>query len=156
MRVRCLISVVVAVFFGTALAAQLSIAAASDCVALHYDSAAVALTGKAFKRTFAGPPNYQSIQQGDRLETVWVLSLAQPVCVSALVADSENETANHIKTLQLVFMDSLQYKQLRRLSSKQMVVTGRLLSAQSGHHHTRVLLEVAGVRAAAVRKRRSP
>ncbi|MBI5141559.1 MAG: DUF4431 domain-containing protein [Nitrospirae bacterium] len=139
-------SIALLIFFLASLTTVKGAASASDCVELHYGSAQVRLTGKVSRRTFAGPPNYLSVLRGDRPEAVWVLGLTKPVCVSPLAADQENEAANNVGELQLVIADDLPDKQANRFSSRQVIVTGRLFSAQSGHHHTKVLLEVDGIR----------
>ncbi len=134
------------ILFFAVLTTVTCVAAASDCVELHYGSVQVRLKGKVIKRIFAGSPNYQSVLQGDQPETAWVLGLTKPICVTPLATDQENEMANNVGELQLAFVEGLPYKQAHRFSSKQVIVTGRLFSAQSGHHHTKVLLEVVSIR----------
>jgi hypothetical protein len=119
---------------------------ASDCVVLHYGKLHSGLKGKLVKRTFAGPPNYQGISKGDQLETVWVLALAKALCVRTLPTDVENEAADNIREIQLVFVDRPSYKQIQLLSYKTVIVAGSLFFGQSGHHHTKVLLDVADMR----------
>lgn len=43
----------------------------ADCLK---DGDTVSLTGKVWRETFPGRPNYESIENGDEPETVWVLS----------------------------------------------------------------------------------
>lgn len=119
---------------------------ASDCVVLHYGKLHSGLKGKLVKRKFAGPPNYQSISKGDQQEAVWVLALTKVLCVRTLPTDLENEAADNIREIQLVFLDRPPYKQVQHLSYKMVIVAGSLFFGQSGHHHTKVLLDVSDIR----------
>lgn len=141
-------SVVWGIILLASLTTTTCVAEAGGCVELHYDPVPVRLTGKVSMRIFAGPPNYESIPQGDRPESVWILGLSNSVCVSPLATDKENETATNVRELQLVFVEGSAYKQVRRFYSKRVVVTGKLFSAQSAHHHKKVLVEVVGIRSA--------
>lgn len=129
--------IIIALATGTCIAA--------DCVQLHYNQSGVRLEGLVYKRVFAGPPNYRSVQRGDRPETVWVLVLAKPVCMTALPADQENESADNIVEIQILFTEG-QHVPDGEDASRQVSVTGRLFSAQSGHHHLPVLMEVEAIR----------
>ena len=51
------------------------------CVASEPEE--VSLTGTMRRRTFAGPPGYESVAKGDQPERVWVFHLTKPICVSA-------------------------------------------------------------------------
>ena len=130
------------------LTVSTNVVADSDGVKFHYSPAEESLSGKIFERTFAGPPNYHSVRRGDLPEHVLLLVLAKPIYVSALAADQENETAKKVKEVQLVFVDGPQYQEVRHFVSRQLIVTGKMFSAQSGHHHTKVLMEVVGIRLA--------
>lgn len=106
----------------------------------------ISVEGRMVKRTFAGPPNYKSIRHGDVPETAWVLKLDNPVCVYPVQADRENEAANDIGQLQLVFMERRQLREAHRLIARHVVATGKFFSAHSGHHHTSILLEIVDIR----------
>jgi len=73
----------------------------SDC--LSYEPAAVKLTGILIRKTFPGPPNYESIRKGDKPETYWLLRLAKDICVNE---DKLNPAINieqkNIRTIELV------------------------------------------------------
>src|SRR5437762_13578091 len=70
-----------------------------DC--LSYEPATVALKGTISRKTFAGPPNYESIKKGDERETYWVLHLTKPVCVNADMPNGETPEKN-VSHIQLV------------------------------------------------------
>lgn|SRR5215471_10907545 len=119
----------------------------SSC--LSYEPAAVTLTGTLTRKTFPGPPNYESVRKGDRPETYWLLDLSQPHCVDAdAVQPDLNPAQKNIRTIQLVFLDHSIYKTQANLVGKRVVVTGTLFGEHTGHHHTPVLLTVKTLAAA--------
>jgi Domain of unknown function (DUF4431) len=97
----------------------------------------VVLKGTVKRQTFPGPPNYESIANGDRVETIWVLHLAQSICVSA---NAEWEHESRVSDVQLVFSGN-EYE--KPLVDRKVVATGTLYHAHTGHHHTKVLLTVS-------------
>lgn len=116
---------------------------------LSYEPATVTLNGKITRKTFAGPPNYESIKRGDAPETYWILRLARPVCVNADESTpGGEETEKNVSDIQLVFSDEGQYARRKGLLGKRVVVSGKLFHAITGHHHTKVLLTVAEIKGA--------
>lgn len=122
------------------------LAQSKPCVTYHYDEA-INISGRIIKKTFAGPPNYESIKNGDRPETYLVLKLDQPICLGKTPGDDLNEAAENINLLQLLIADDAQHKAASKLVGQTVVVSGSFFSAQSGHHHTPVLLELTQIRA---------
>lgn len=61
----------------------LLIAGAASAVqpCLKYEPEVAELRGKVKKIIFPGPPNYESVKDGDEPEHYWVLFLPQAVCV---------------------------------------------------------------------------
>lgn len=112
---------------------------------LSYGPTKVRLTGTLIKRTFPGPPNYESIPDGDKPETYWLLALSRPDCVNADKNDSFNLAQRKIRRIQLVFLNRTIYKTQHWLLRKRAVVEGTLFGANNGHHHTPVLLIVSHV-----------
>jgi len=60
---------------------------ATQTQCLSYGPTVVSLTGALVRKTFPGPPNYESVKKGDRPETNWFLDLGEGVCVN----ESKNE-----------------------------------------------------------------
>jgi hypothetical protein len=114
-----------------------------DC--LSYEPVKTKLTGTLLKKTFPGPPSYESIANGDKPETYWLLVLSHAVCVNADKKDSFNVAYRDVHRIQLVFLDGTMYKTHRVLLGKRAVVEGNLIGANSGHHHTPVLLIVSAL-----------
>lgn len=69
---------------------------------LNYEPDFNYLTGKIIRETFPGPPNYESIRNGDEPETYWILILAESLCVNAKADDSLYSSESGIKRIQLV------------------------------------------------------
>ena len=118
----------------------------SDCLK---DGDAVSLVGKVWRETFPGRPNYQSIENGDEPETVWVLTLDQPRCVLGVsMENGKTYEIGKITRFQLVLTPE-QYKKHRGLLEHRARVKGQLFQAMSGHHHTKALIEAKELGAAA-------
>jgi uncharacterized protein DUF4431 len=117
---------------------------------LRYEPTVVTLRGTLVRKTFPGPPGYESIAQGDRPETYWILHLSQPLCVEQ---DKEEPRLNpeqkNIRAVQLVVDPNL-YEKQKGLIGKAVIVTGTLFGSHTGHHHTAVLLNVRAIASSAV------
>lgn len=96
----------------------------------------VRLAGRLHRQTFPGPPNYESIAGGDLPETGYYLFLSTPACV-------EGDTGLLITSVQVI-LDSAGYAELRPWLTHPMTLSGQLLLAETGHHHTPVLLDLHG------------
>jgi hypothetical protein len=116
-------------------------ALAQDC--LSYEADGVRLTGTISKKTFPGPPNYESVRRGDEPETYWILHLVSPVCTTA---SPDNDAESGVMDIQLILTPK-QYALYRKFVGRRahVMVTGKLSHAITGHHHTQVLLEVTGI-----------
>ncbi len=112
----------------------------ADC--LSYGPAEVKLTGIISPKTFPGPPNYESVAKGDQAERVWVLRVDQPICTTVDTSDESNGAENNITELQLLFTGGQEYDKYRPLLAKRVNVRGTLHHAETGHHHTTVMLGV--------------
>ena len=115
-------------------------ASAQDC--LSYEPAEVNLTGTILKKTFPGPPNYANIRRGDAPETIWILHLSGPVCVTGNT-DETNVPERRVTDMQLV-LDGDGYTRFRKFMGGRISVrvTGKLFHAHTAHHRTSVLLTV--------------
>jgi hypothetical protein len=134
---RILLSILVCfVFFENAISAE-----TEPCAEMHFGED-VTVRGKMAEKTYAGPPNYQSIRRGDTPERVRILKFDKPVCLHPSTIDLENETKLGVSEAQLVFLKSELFQKMPIRSSQSVFVTGQFFSAQSGHHHTPALLEV--------------
>lgn len=124
---------------------SVSAASPGDCVAYEPDS--VQLTGRIVRKVFPGPPNYESVAEGDKPEEAWILHLARPICVRAAKKDQDNVAVGNVSDLHLLLRGN-QFRQLRGLMRKGPVtLTGTLFHSLTGHHHTTVLMDVTRMKA---------
>lgn len=120
----------------------------SDKGALTYAPTVVELTGTLDLQTFPGPPNYESIRNGDALEHHFYLKLDVPVDVLPTeshtgVVDPEEERNVRIMQLAINGEDDALWKRFRRVGEGGHVkISGTLFHRFTGHHHSRVLLSV--------------
>jgi hypothetical protein len=117
-------------------------ASAQDC--FSYETEGVKLRGTISRKTFPGPPNYESVKRGDQPETYWVLHLARAICTKA---DADNDAESNVTDLQLILTQKQYalYKKFIARRARGVTVTGKLMHAITGHHHTPLLMEVAGM-----------
>jgi hypothetical protein len=112
----------------------------------NYEPDLTTLTGKIIRKTFPGPPNYESIKDGDEPETYWILVLDKPFCVNGKKGDIAYSLETKIEQVQLVFMAaSDEYKKYKNLVGENVIVRGQLFPMQTGHHHTNVLITVKDI-----------
>ena len=105
-------------------------------------------TGTVSRETFPGPPNYESIDDGDTPETYWILTINTPQCVIAesLEDGSLHELAKSTTRFQLAFQDSSIYTSHKNVVENGVVVEGQLFAGHSGHHHTKALISVKSIK----------
>jgi len=133
---------IAAVSVGLLLAAE-TLAAADRC--LSYEPAQVQLSGKVSKKEAFGPPGYGDDPAHDSRETYLVLALTAPICVTGdPKSPINNESESDVRELQLVYPpgQSLNPAWLDHNIS----VSGTLFHATTGHHRTKVLIQVTKTR----------
>ncbi len=108
---------------------------------LHYEPVVVTLQGTLSLQDFAGPPNYEDIKKGDRLEQSWILTLKSPVRVEASAGDDLYYTQENIREIQLVCAKECG-KKFSLSSGRKATLIGTLFSAHTGHHYKSVLMNV--------------
>ena len=112
---------------------------------LPYGPRTVTLSGKAVTRMFPAAPDSKSLDDGDAAENVLLLQLDAPICVSAATGVDGNAVEERgIREIQLLPQSS--YKAAYSLSGLRVTATGPLFHAQTGHHHTRVLMTLQRIR----------
>jgi len=112
--------------------------ARGDC--LSYEPDTSSLSGALERRTYPGPPNYESVARGDEAETGFYLSLRRGICVTRNL-DEMNEPTAGVRRVQLV-LDQRGYERLRPHLGKHVTVRGTLRHSHTGHHHAELLLTV--------------
>jgi hypothetical protein len=90
----------------------------------------VRLTGRLVQQTYPGPPDFESVTEGDEPLVIWILQLDRSVCVVS--ANSSYSSTYNEREIQLV-LDHDQYARTARyapyqpLLGRRIAVTGRLL-----------------------------
>lgn len=108
-------------------------------------TAEVRLTGVLERRTYPGPPNYESVRRGDRPEVGYYLRLRRPVCAVAGAPDAPDQGAvTGVREVQLVAEPAM-FAWLRRRVGRVVSARGALFSAHTGHHHAPLLLQVRAI-----------
>jgi hypothetical protein len=108
-----------------------------------YEPTLVKLPGTIIRKTFPGPPNYESIRKGDKPETYFILHLSKPICTTA---SGDNDAESGVRDIQLILTQK-QYASYKKLVGNKIPVTlpGKLSHAITGHHHTPVIMEVVDI-----------
>lgn len=102
----------------------------------------VTLQGTLIQQTLPGPPNYESIKDGDEAVTYDYLRLDQP-----FECDVTGESES-VPLVQLILMDQNKsgYADIAPLLGKDVIVAGKTMYAYAGRHYTSVVLVVDGVK----------
>jgi hypothetical protein len=109
---------------------------------LSYEPVVVRIAGTLGRKTVPGPPNYESIRNGDRPETYWFVKLSKPICVGEDEKEPDlNLAKKDVGSIQLVLAPDA-YAAYKELVGKRVVASGTLFGAITAHHHTPVLLTV--------------
>jgi len=110
------------------------------------DGKSIELEGTVELETFAGPPNYESIDKGDKELKYWILTVDEPInCAYAYSFEREMLVAKKgsFNRFQLVGGNAQQYKRVQDTGGA-IVVSGELMAGHTGYHQTDYLLFVKG------------
>ena len=107
---------------------------------LAYEPAEVELTGTIESQTFPGPPNWESIADGDEIERGWYLRLDQLIDVGPRPGsnDANTEPEKNVRVVQIAVGNDSIWKKLR--DGRRCKLRGTLFHRLTGHHHSRVLI----------------
>jgi hypothetical protein len=108
------------------------------CLHYHYMGDPVVLEGTVGLRTFFGPPNYGENPKTDSRETQAILTLEKAVCVDAKPSDYDEAERNQTE----VTLVPSRGENLQVFEGKDVAVLGQLFHANTGHHHTPLLIQV--------------
>ena len=123
---------------GLALAAA-GAAQADDC--LRFEPEEETLAGTLRMDVVPGPPHYKSFETGDRPESIWLLTLANPVCIDATPGDENNAAAAQVDLVQIIPRTAFSVA----YNGKPARVQGTLYRPHGGHPHATVLLRATRV-----------
>ena len=100
------------------------------------ESAVIQLRGTLELKTFYGPPNFGEEPDTDAKETYYFLNLDRPMDVR----ETSGKAFRHVKSLQIVYADGRITSIAGIDTTKKVFVTGKLFLAETGHHHSDVLI----------------
>ena len=111
--------------------------------AVFYEPEEVELSGMLYKATYPGPPEYTSVEMGDRPEEATIFALKDPIDVESKEEDEFNEPEKGVRELQVVFLDA---EPSAHQMKQEITLRGTLYHAHTAHHHRRVLMMVNSFR----------
>ncbi len=109
----------------------------------QYEPAVSTIHGTLATKVYWGPPGYGEDTTVDERENVYLLVLDKGINIQAPqkdLSDGYNAAINNVMQIQLANQQSLD-----AYLHKNVTVTGTLFGAQTGHHHTDVLLDVKSI-----------
>ena len=118
----------------------------------------VTLTGRLVYKTFHGPPNFGESPKSGSRETQPILILDSKVLVTARGnTEGDNRPDELVREITLVaetrgepepeYTNAFN-RLIKRFAYKRVVIEGALFHAETGHHHTKVLVEVYTIKRA--------
>jgi hypothetical protein len=116
---------------------------AADC--LYYGD--VKLTGRLVQQTYPGPPDFESVTEGDAPLVIWILQLDYSVCI--VRGDSSYSGTYPVREIQLVldndpYARTAGYERYRHLLGQRIAVSGRLLPG-GGKYEKRFVIAPYGI-----------
>ncbi len=109
----------------------------------QYEPVVSTIHGTLSTKVYWGPPGYGEDTTVDEKENVYLLLLDKGINIKAPkkdLSDGYNAAINNVMQLQLVNQQSLD-----AYLHKKVTITGTLFGAQTGHHHTDVLMDVKSI-----------
>lgn len=103
---------------------------------VFFEPEEVELVGMLHKTVYPGPPEYMSVEMGDRPEEVVILALKDPIDVEVTKEDDFNESEKGVRELQIVFRGTMP------TMKEEISLKGTLYHAHTAHHRRRVLMTV--------------
>jgi hypothetical protein len=109
----------------------------------QYDSVSV-ITGTVTTEIYFGPPGFGEHPKTDSKEEVYILTIEKPITVISKETDENatNITKENVSRIQLIMPDNIDASGYK---NKTVRLTGTFFGAQTGHHHTDVLMDVQKV-----------
>ncbi|MCW2389245.1 hypothetical protein M2333_002291 [Sphingobium sp. B11D3B] len=115
---------------------------AQRCVNATRPDALVTVAGKLTLQSFPGPPNYESVAQGDAEEQVFILELPRRICLE----DGEfADGSERFDRVQVHAMEPALLRALQHAVGQDVTVAGRAVGAHTGHHHAPMVVFAGSV-----------
>lgn len=112
---------------------------AAEC--LPYEPALVVLHGKIESSESYGSPGYGENPEKDATESYYFIKLVEPICTQGSSDDPENQQSeDDIDEIQIIWNNAGKFK------GENVNISGTLFHQITGHHHTKVLINVRELR----------
>jgi hypothetical protein len=108
------------------------------CVNLAAPYSRIAVEGRLTRQLFPGPPNYESVEEGDSEESVFILVLRHPICI-----DDNGEFADPSEQVTTVHVSSRDPSNMALLTAsvgREVAVSGEGFPAYTGRHHAPLVI----------------
>ncbi|MEI4952345.1 DUF4431 domain-containing protein [Aeromonas caviae] len=110
------------------------------------DGQFVTLYGKVREEVYPGPPNYSSIDDGDKPQFYWILYTNEPISLVGRNMENDELYENGLSCMfQLCIAPEIYDKHLDILG-KYVKAEGGIFFGHTGHHKTKALLTVQNIR----------
>jgi hypothetical protein len=119
----------------------------NTCLEYHAD---VELTGILREEIFPGPPEWESVEKGDKPLAYWILHLDKPICVNEWRPGDLIDPAEKDIDRTKIVPDGIKnmYKEYRKLLNKRIKVTGELSHKAFGSDLTTAVIEAKKIESA--------
>ena len=129
---------------GSILLAFLAIPADAKCIDVSPDNR-LSLAGRLTFSVFPGPPNYESVDNGDMPEPTYILVLKRNICIED--GGQFADPTQMFNSVQVYTTHDSLWPKFKKLKGKQVTVSGSGFAAHTGHHHAPLVLEVTSIAA---------
>ena len=110
-----------------------------------FDGQTTTLYGKVREELFPGPPNYESIDNGDVPQFYWILYTNEPISlVGRCMETNELRDNGESCAFQLCLTGQI-YNNRLDILGKYVKVDGEIFFGHTGHHKTKALLDVNSI-----------
>ncbi len=106
------------------------------------DGQIATLYGKVREEVFPGPPNYESINNGDRPQFYWILYTNEPISLVGRNLESNELYENGLSCMFQLCISSEIYDKHLDILGKYVKAEGEIFFGHTGHHKTKALLKV--------------
>lgn len=139
-REKCTTAACLTDWYAESSQAYQQIASVKDLDECHKDGESISLEGTLIRMTYAGAPNYESIEDGDEPETFFVLKPDNPIDCA-----TDSPQFGNTKLMQLS-LKAEDYQKYQDLVGSKVSVTGTLEYAETGHHHTPLMIDTQSIK----------
>lgn len=109
------------------------------------DGQTTTLYGKVRDEVFPGPPNYESINDGDRPQFYWILYINEPINLVGRCMETNELYENGQSCMFQLCLTADFYDKRLDILGKYVKVGGEIFFGHTAHHKTKALLKVDSI-----------